>query len=92
VQQFLKNCKLDTMERLLGHDKSIVILSESISDMLRSRKIYSDDGHCRLIKILEKHPGQYEMTEEFKATVDSRFRKHSEKHLKEMYYKFADWT
>jgi ankyrin repeat protein len=92
AQQFFEHCGLDTVERLLDHDDSIVMLSDNISSMIRSLNTYTHDDHRRFLEILEKHPGQYEMSDEVKTTVDSRFRQHSEKHLKEMYYKLAGWT
>jgi ankyrin repeat protein len=91
AQQFFKDGNLDTLERLLDHDSSIVVLPEKILSIVHSLSIHTPDEHRRFVEILGKHPGQYEMTEEFKATVDSHFQKHSEKHLKEMYYKFAGW-
>lgn len=53
AQPFFKYCDLDTVECLLDHDSGIVILPGSISDMIRSPKIYNDEDHCRLIEILE---------------------------------------
>jgi hypothetical protein len=84
AQRFLKDCKLDTVGRLLDHDSSIVVLPEKILSIVHSLSIHTPDEHRRFVEILGKHPGQYEMTEEFKATVYSRFQKHSEKYLKEM--------
>jgi ankyrin repeat protein len=91
AQQFLTKCKLDTLERLLNHDNSIVMLPENVSSMIDSVDDSYDRAHGRFIEMLRKHPDQYEMSDEVKTNVDSRFRQHSEKHLKEMYYKFAGW-
>jgi hypothetical protein len=79
------------LERLLNHDNSIVMLPENVSSMIDSVDDSYDRAHGRFIEMLRKHPDQYEMSDEVKTNVDSRFRQHSEKHLKEMYYKFAGW-
>jgi ankyrin repeat protein len=93
AQQFFGRCELDTVECLLDHDKSIFMLPENVSSVIDSVDNSYDRDHCRLVEILQKHPGQYEMTQYVKTmTVDSLFRQHSEKHLKDMYYKLASWT
>jgi len=92
AQQFFKHCGLDTVESLLDHDNSIVILSGNVLSEIRRVDHASGREHCRLVEVQRKHPGQYEMTQEIKTAMDSLFRQHSEKHLKDMYYKLAGWT
>jgi len=80
------------VEGLLDHDNSIVMLSKNVLSEIRRVDHAFGREHCRLVEVLRKHLGQYEMTQEVKTTVDSLFRQYSEKHLKEMYYKLAGWT
>jgi hypothetical protein len=93
AQQFFKEGKLDTIERLLDHDSDIGLPAEQIPSMIRSLSIDTPDDHRRFVKILEMHPDQYAMSGEVKITVNSQFRRHgSDKPLKDMYYNFAGWT
>jgi ankyrin repeat protein len=89
AQQFFEDRKMDTVERLLNHDNSIIILPENVSSIIGSISLQE---HYRFIEVLEKHPGQYLMSDEVKTIVESRFQQQSERELKEMYYKLAGWT
>ena len=93
AQQLLRDGNVDTVELMLNHDNSISLSSDKIVSMINGYDFDCDAPDQRkFAKTLENHPGQYTMTQEVKAAVDSRLRLHSEKPLKDMYYDLAGWT